>query len=187
MQKKIETLSDKEIVELVRANDKELYREIMRRYQAKLIRYASHITGDEEQAADAVQEAFIKAYINLYGFNAQKKFSSWLYRIVHNEAINIIKKYNREQNTDINRLIERIKTGKEDELEERFRQKEVKETVTKCLDSLPLKYREPLSLFYLEDKSYEEISDILRMPLGTVGTRINRGKKVALKYIQKNH
>ena len=58
--------------------------------------------------------------------------------------------------------------------------------VNQCLKKLPVIYREPLALFYLEDRSYEEISDVLRLPAGTVGTRINRGKKLLKLILKKN-
>jgi len=88
--------SDEEVVIAVRTSNKELYREIINRYQVRLFTYARYITGNEDKAKDAVQETFIKAYRNLNSFDASKKFSSWIYRITHNEAINIVKKYKRE-------------------------------------------------------------------------------------------
>ena len=75
------TLSDSDVVEIVRTRDKEAYAEIIKRYQMRLMRYASYITGDEHKGVDVVQEAFIKAYVNLNGFDTKKKFSSWIYRI----------------------------------------------------------------------------------------------------------
>ena len=172
-------LKDEQIVEIVRTKDKELYVEIVLRYQAKLLRYARYLVQDKIKAAEAVQEAFIKAFINLNSFNPKMKFSSWIYRIVHNEVINVIKKNKRERplldNTDFD-------SGKDLEID--FTEKEIQERVSRCIDQLPAIYSEPLSLFYLEDKSYEEISDILRMPVGTVGTRINRAKVLMKKICQ---
>jgi len=158
-------LSDEELVELVRSKDQELYRELVRRYQDKLLRYANYLLYDEEPAADVVQEAFIKAFVNLKGFNTKKKFSSWIYRIVHNEAINALK------------WLERTLPS-EDDLENDFLRKEEEEHTRRSLEKLPLEYREPLALFYFEERSYDEMSDILRVPIGTVGTRISRGKKL---------
>jgi RNA polymerase sigma-70 factor (ECF subfamily) len=176
-----EKLSDEEIVEKVRSSDQELYAVIMERYQNKLLRYATALTKDEQRAVDVVQEAFIKAFINLEGFNTQKKFSSWIYRIVHNEAINIVKKYQKEiaLSDDIDFV------GNED-TERDFEQKEMVALLEKCLASIPLLYSEPLVLYYIEEKSYEEISDILRIPMGTVATHISRAKKLMKQLCQKN-
>ena len=92
----ISKLSDEKVAEIVRTKDKEAYAEIIKRYQTKLMRYAGYIMGDEYKGADVVQEAFIKAYINLNGFDTKKKFGSWIYRIVHNEAMNMLGKYKKQ-------------------------------------------------------------------------------------------
>ena len=75
--------------------------------------------------------------------------------------------------------------AREEDLGEDIQDKEVKKLLKESLDELPLTYRAPLALFFLEGKSYEDISDVLRMPVGTVGTRINRGKKQLKKIVQK--
>ena len=176
-----ENLSDEIIVDRVRSVDQSLYAVLMDRYQPKLLRYAVSLTQDEDKAADIVQEAFIKAFINLKSFDSQKKFSSWLYRIVHNEAMNFFAKYPREV-----KLPEDIDFESEENAEKDFEKKEVQEQLGKCLGQMPILYSEPLTLFYLDDKSYEEISDILRLPMGTVATRLNRAKKIIQKLCQKN-
>lgn len=177
----IKAASDEQVVEIVRTKDKEVYSEIIKRYQKKLMRYAHYLLGDEQEGADAVQRGFIKAYIHLNGFDTKRKFSSWLYRIVHNEAINMINKRKRLQPID-------EYTGLESgiQVEDSFIKKEIVSHTQDCLENMHIMYREPLSLFYLEEKSYEEISDILRIPIGTVGTRINRAKVIFKKICQKN-
>jgi RNA polymerase sigma-70 factor (ECF subfamily) len=174
-------LTDEEIVEKVRSNDRDLYAVIIERYKNKLLRYATSLVHDEDRASHVVQDAFIKGYINLNGFNTKKKFSSWIYRIVHNEAMNMLKKYQKEVI-----MPDDFDFESEEDITKNFEQKEISEQVKKCLSSIPIIYSEPLSLFYLEEKSYEEISDILRIPTGTVATRINRAKKLMKKTCQKN-
>lgn len=180
--KDIKSLSDEELASFVREKDKELYGEIIRRYQEKLLRYVEKIVRDEHIAQDAVQEAFIKAYVNLNSFNTNKKFSSWIYRISHNEAINLIKKEKKKVSLGKNKWMSEMIEDKNVDIEKEFERKELIKTVRKLLKRLPVKYRSPITLFYLEEKSYEEISDILRIPVGTVGTRINRGKKIIAKF-----
>jgi len=182
--KDFENLSDEEVAELVRSKDQELYRELVRRFQDKLLRYATYIVHDENQAADVVQEAFIKAFVNLKGFNTNKKFSSWIYRIVHNEAINQLKRSKKITPLSSHRWLEgKIKS--DTNLESDFLRKEKEENIRRSLEKLPLKYSEPLALFYFEEKPYDEISDILRVPMGTVGTRISRGKKLLRGLLEK--
>ena len=172
-------LSDEEIVGIIRTKDKELYVELIKRYEAKLLRYASYILGDVHAGADAVQEAFIKAYINLNGFDTHKKFSSWIYRIVHNEAMNILNKRKRQRPID-----ERIDMDSGVNLEDEYIKRELIGNAHNCLEQMPLLYKVPLALFYLENKSYKEIGDILRIPIGTVGTRVNRAKIIMKKICQ---
>lgn len=177
----ISALSDEKVIVIVRTKDKEAYAEIIKRYQNKLMRYAGYIMGDEQAGADIVQQAFIKAYINLNGFDTHKKFSSWIYRIIHNEAMNVLNKHKKQEPMD-----DHIEFDSGVNLEEEFIKKELVSRTHHCLAQMPILYKEPLSLFYLEEKSYEEISDILRIPTGTVGTRINRARGIMKKLCQKN-
>ena len=174
-------LSDEEIIAKVISDDRELYALIIQRYQDKLLRYATNLIKNEDKAIDAVQESFIKAFINLKGFDTKKKFSSWIYRIVHNESMNIIKKYHKEIT-----LPEGVDFKSDENIEADFEQKEIVLKVKKCLNEIPLLYSEPITLFYIEEKSYEEISDILKIPMGTVATRISRAKILIKKICEKN-
>ncbi len=172
--------SDEKVAELVRKENREYFAELMNRYQKKLLRYAGNLLGDEQKAQDVVQESFIKAFVNLNGFNVNKKFSSWMYRIVHNEAINLVVK-NKKQVP----LNEDMEFDSGVDIEDDLIKKELMEHTHSCLERLPSMYAEPLVLFYLEDKKYEEISYILRVPTGTVGTRITRAKKIMKSICQK--
>lgn len=174
--------SDETLVTLVITNNRDLYALLIRRYQAKLLRYATLlVNGDKERAQDIVQEAFINAYEHLRGFDTRKKFSSWLYRIVHNLAINDLKKHQREQS-----LPEHFELASDSDLEDDFIKSKLIQDTHACLSQMPVLYKEALSLYYLDEKSYEEISDILRIPMGTVATRISRAKGILKNICQKN-
>ena len=177
-------LSDEELVIRITAGDNELYSEIVQRYQVKLVRYVTNIlNGNNAAAQDVVQETFIKAFVNLRSFKVDRKFSSWVYRIAHNEAMNYIKKHKREVQHDDeeweSRLVDERPTQVE-EVDKMFSNKLVKRSLAK----LDLKYREPLMLYIYYGNSYEEIGEILKMPRATVGVRISRAKdklKLVLK------
>lgn len=173
-------LSDEEVVEITRTKNKEAYAEIIKRYQEKLMRYAKYLMNDNDKAADVVQDAFIKTYINLNSFDTKRKFSSWIYRIVHNEAMNLINKHKKERP-----LFDNIDFDSGVNIEKEYTQNEIRKMVRNCLEEMSLLYREPLSLYFLEEKSYSEISDILRIPIGTVGTRINRAKLIMRQICQR--
>lgn len=177
----IKQLSDEAIVEQIRSSDQELYAILVERYQHKLLRYAQNLIHDEHKANDVVQESFIKSFINLQGFDTKKKFSSWIYRIVHNEAMNSIRKHQKEIS-----LPEDFEFASSENIEADFEQQEIVDAVQTRLKELPIIYAEPLALRYLEEKTYEEISDILHLPMGTVAIRINRAKTL-MKHLCQNH
>ena len=164
---------DEVIVQMVCAHNQEYYALLMKRYQHALLRYVTSLINNEAAAQDVVQETFIKAFINLKSFDTSKKFSSWIYRIAHNEAMNAVKKYRHET-----RLPDSFDLPSEQDIELDFSQQETVEWVQQCITKLPLIYAEPLMLRYVDDRSYNEISYILRIPQNTVSSRINRAKKL---------
>lgn len=173
--------TDEKLIELIRHQNKELYGQIIKRYGDKLLRYAHYLVNDEQKAADIVQQSFIKSYVNLQGFDTKKKFSSWIYRIVHNQAINEINSQEKQIS-----LSKDIDYDSGIDIQDEYIKKELAKHVHTCLNQMPVIYKEPLSLYYLEEKSYEEIGDILRIPMGTVGIRIKRAKVLMKKICQQN-
>ncbi len=176
-------LSDEQLIKVIREKDKELYSEIIKRYKTKLSHYLRKFICNINELEDILQDVFIKAYKNLYSFDIKKKFSSWIYRIAHNEAVNYLKKNSRIK-ISLDEVEYRIVDEKIDlngNVDEAFLKKEI----GKYMEGIKLKYREPLILFYFEQKSYEEISDILRIPTSSVGTLISRGKKMIKEKLEK--
>lgn len=168
-------LSDIEIVRKSLQN-LEFFSCLYERYEAQLLRYIQRISAlSESEAKDILQDAFIKVWRSLNQFRTDVKFSSWLYRIVHNETISYWRKQkihpsDSSQSTDYNDFIDQ-------EDREAFDYENERRIIERVLSQLPLKYREVLNLKFLENMSYEEVSDILKIPEGTVATRINRAKK----------
>ncbi|MFA5128003.1 MAG: RNA polymerase sigma factor [Patescibacteria group bacterium] len=177
-------LSDEQLVIEIRERDKELYGEIIRRYQTKLTHYLRKFIRNGDELEDVLQEVFIKAYRNLFDFNADKRFSPWIYRIAHNEALNHIKKYKRESFSLDDQEWEIM--DESIDLKKDIDNNILKKRIEDGLASIKDKYREPLILFLLEQKSYEEISEILRLPRNTVGTLVMRGKKILREYLVKH-
>ena len=178
------SLSDEELVEKVRIENSELYVEIVKRHQQKLYRYLNYLTNNSPEAEDLVQNVFIKTYQNLFDFNTKRKFSSWIYLIAHNEGINFIRNRKRKKQISLEDLNSPL-VDNNNFFNDNLIGKEIQRKVKQCLDELEPKYSEPLILYYFEDKSYKEISDILRIPIKTVGTFIFRGKKIMKDICQK--
>jgi RNA polymerase sigma-70 factor, ECF subfamily len=182
--KKIEEKTDEELVRFVQEKKTDVFSIIVKRYEDKLLRYGKRFLFNYENIEDAVQDVFIKAYINIQSFDTSKKFSSWIYRIAHNHFVNIIKKSKKEPYLFFDANVIFSFADKGNALED-IQEKEEKKELGRYLNKLKVKYREPLILYYFENKNYQEISDILRMPTSTVGIRLKRGRKEIKKLYEK--
>jgi len=163
--------------------------------------YVRKLSGmNQSDVEDVLQEVFILAYQNLNDYDRQFKFSSWIYRIAHNQTISISWIYRIAHNQTISMLRKKTKNDQDiswDEhdldqlvqsdfdIEHSLFQKIDHHNLLKNIDTLSLKYKEVLLLKFIEEKDYQEISDILRKPMGTIGTLINRAKKKLLQEIAK--
>lgn len=185
MNENISQEKDEEIVRLVQKGETNLFGILIERYEKKMRNYARKFLSDKEDINDVLQEIFIKAYRNIMSFDAERRFSPWLYRIAHNEFINVLKKKNKKTipllDSDI--FFPQHISAKDD-LNQQIDQKEIKETIDKFLDKLEPKYKEPIILYYFEDLSYKEIADVMHIPIATVGIRIKRAKDM-MKAISK--
>jgi len=170
-------LSDEELVVFIREKDKNAYCSIIDRYHNKIWFYINRLINNPSETDDLVQQTLVNAYTNLYYFDEKKKFSSWIYRIAHNLAVNYLKKKKAKLFIDEDDNIgERLFS--DDNVLSTIFTKEENNKVNDLLNNLPEKYKAPLVLRFGEEKSYEEISEILRIPKNTVGTFINRAKKI---------
>ena len=174
-------LTDSELVEIVRNSNQERYGEIIERYQGKLFAYLFRLIGSRDEAQDILQDVFLKAYRNLQSYDTARKFSSWIYRIAHNEAVNFIKRKSLKRFIpweDIASTKDKLDMASfEDGADKEWIRKEIGKEVNVALDRMPFKYKQVLILRYYSDKSYEEIGEILGKPVNTVGTLISRAKR----------
>jgi len=170
--------TDEEIAALAQSGDLESFSFLVERYEGKIKRYARKFLVGKEDIEDITQDIFIKTFTNIKSFDTDKKFSSWIYRIAHNELINSLKK--KEKNPllffDADTLFPHPVA--KDETDRKSIKGEVKTIIDKCLDKIPSKYREPLVLFYVEELSYGEIADVMHVPVSTVGVRLKRGRRM---------
>jgi len=163
-------LSDEDIVKLVQSGEIEPFAILVNRYEKKMKRYGRKFLSEREDIEDIVQRIFIKSYENIQSFDVKRKFSSWLYRIAHNEFVNELKRRKPLRFFDLDVIFPHLLSYKEN-----YGQNVDRQILNKYLNRLPDNYREVIVLRYFEELDYKEISDILKIPVSTVGVRLKRG------------
>lgn len=172
-------LRDVELVQKTLKNADDFV-EIVQHYQVPLRRYVTRLgCRDVHDVDDLLQEIFLKVYTNLNDYDADLPFSSWLYRVAHNETISFFRKKHVRPMTVATEEETNLFENVTDEIDfiESLDAKMSGEILHKALLGLEEQYRHVLLLRFFEEKSYHEISDILKIPIGTVGTLLNRGKE----------
>lgn len=175
--------SDTDIVALISNWDIDAYYCVVEKYEQKLMKYILRITSvDKEDAENILQEVFIKAYRNINSYNAKYSFSSWIYRIAHNHSLDFYRKYKNKLKVSLDwddeeywGLLNMFDSW--ENIEANMVSKELIWKIKAILQTLDLKYKDILILKFLEEKNYDEISDILKIPTWTVATLINRWKQ----------
>lgn len=185
----ISNLTDAELVKLTLANqDNFVY--LVDRYKGKLSSYVKRLTNaNNEDAEDILQEVFIKVYLNLNDFNKDLKFSSWIYRITHNQVISGHRKLKARPEGYAVNLDDQLAKNltAEIDIKGQVDHKILQETINLVLKKIDPKYRDVLVLKFLEEKSYQEISDILKKPLGTVASLMNKAKQEFKNELEKQN
>ena len=168
----------------VLAGDEGAFTTLVRRYEPKLRAYVSGIVAVEEEARDLVQEAFIRAWRHLDQYDERFRFSTWLFRIAHNVAIDHLRR--RKQ------PVISLDIGEDDEGDEirldppdprrgplgELANRELAEALAREIEQLPAAYRELVTLRHLVGLSYNEIADLKELPLGTVKNKLFRAHSV---------
>ena len=184
-----EELSDEELVQKSLKNI-EFFAYLFERYEKKLLAYIIRSSSfSYAEAEEVLQESFIKAWKNLNSFDDDLKFSSWIYRIVHNTTISEWRKTQSKGKEGMHQVSEEVfqKIPDELDIEKKFSQKIDSTKIHSIISAMPEKYREILVLRFFEELSYSEISDILKKPSGTVSALVNRAKKMFIKTAQKKN
>lgn len=152
------------------------YRQLVERYHVPLMRYARRFLGNGEDAEDVIQEVFFRAYERIRQYDPKRPFSTWIYRIAHNACVDVLKRRKREPIPffDPDTLFPHP-VAKETP-EDHVARAEILDAIEQHLSTLDAKYREVIVLHYIAERSYEEIADILRVPIATVGVRLKRAR-----------
>lgn len=177
--------SDEELVRAVLAGQQELFGELVKRYQTRLVNYLYRVVRNADEAHDLAQEVLIKVYQALDRFDPTYRFSTWVFRIAQNAAIDLMRR-RRFRLVSLSRTDEESGGEREDwELpaseqgaDAALEQREVGATVQEAIGRLPWEYRELILLRHYGELSYEEIADSRQMPLGTVKNKLFRARQM---------
>ena len=179
---KFAAVGDCELVTRAIAGRDDSFEELVRRYQRPLVSYVYRMTGNYESALDLTQEVFIKVYGSLARYRPEYKFSTWIYRIAHNTAIDHLRRHStREQELEVatpeGDTYEKPFASGAPTPEENSVRAERRAEIEDVIGSLPASYRELIVLRHAHDLSYDEIAEVTGLPLGTVKNRIFRARE----------
>jgi len=179
-------LSDNELIERILSHERHLYGDLIRRYERKAMTLAMRMLRNREDAEEAVQDAFMRAYNGLSRFARNSTFGTWFYRILYNGCCTKLRSRGVELETsEFNEEhydpAERFPDAPS--LEEELEVRDMIGIVRNIIDSLPQKYSIALTLFYLEECSHDRISEITGLPLGTVKVHLFRGRAILLRRV----
>jgi RNA polymerase sigma factor (sigma-70 family) len=169
-------MTDKLLIRMVRAGKPEAYRALVERYQDMVYNLCYKVLLDEDEAKDAAQEAFIKAYQSLSSFREESKFSTWLYRIASNEALGKTRKKKRSAPLEEARHMPTEESAG-GSASASLQQEERSRYLHAALAKLEETDRLLISLYYLEEVSMDEVADISRLDKNTAKVRMHRARK----------
>ena len=171
-----------------RRGDQGAFEELVRLYEKRVLALTRRMCKNPEVAAEAAQEAFFAAWQGLKNFRGESSFSTWIYRLASNASVDLLRREGRRQaavsldDKDLNFEIPASTLSPQEEAERR----ELREQVEAGLQELPLEYRTVLVLREMHQLRYDEIAQTLKVDVGTVKSRINRGRK-RLRFFLQEH
>jgi len=175
-------LNDQLVVSQVLCGQKNLFRLLVRRHERAVFGMGISFFRNQEDASDFTQEVFLKAYRSLSCFEGRSRFSTWLYKIAYNTAINEVnrrKEYHSLTEEDAERLVNTVDTPERITI-----RNAAKEAVQEALKDLPERFRICVDLFFFYDRSYQEIEVITGFPVNTIKSHVFRAKKLLRKKLE---
>jgi RNA polymerase sigma-70 factor (ECF subfamily) len=171
-------LSDEKLILRFQEGDINAYNELVKRYKDRLLNFVFRYFNNREQAEDVVQDTLIKLYTHASYYKNIAKFSTWIFTIAKNNALTELRKNKRKQTdslwTEDGKVIDI--NSKEQSLDVKVQNEIAIDQLNKFLDEIPENFRMAVVLRDFQELSYDEISKILEIPVGTIKSRINRGR-----------
>lgn len=181
---------DEGLITRALTGDQSAYTELLNRHRSAISRIILKIVRDRDETEDLVQETFMRAFHSLASYRSEYRFSTWLYKIAANCAIDSIRKKKIEA-LSLDKPVPTRDGSVEIDLpdtsynpEDDLWQKQRRLSIDEAIDSLPPKYRDVILYRHRDDQSYEEIAQILKLPVGTVKARIFRARELLKKKLK---
>lgn len=178
---------ERRLIERSRRGDQAAFDTLVRRYERQVYNTAYRLTNSYDDASDIAQEAFVRAWNNLKSFRGDASFSTWLYRIVTNVFLDERKRRRSRPQRSLEEVLELDENSVVRQFEDtglspqaRVEERERWQILQEAIAALPSPQRVMVVLYHTENRSYEEIAEIMRLPMGTVKSRLNRAR-LALK------
>jgi RNA polymerase sigma-70 factor (ECF subfamily) len=176
-----DTTQEQRLVDAARQGDEGAFESLVRLYEKRVFALAVRMCGNQEDAAEAAQEAFLAAWQGLRFFRGDSSFSTWLYRLTSNACVDLLRREGRHRaaagpsldDEDLNRDVPDTALSPQEEAERR----ELRAQIEEGLQALSPEHRQVLVLREMHQLSYDEIADTLDLDVGTVKSRISRGRK----------
>lgn len=178
---------EKRLIKKVKKGDHQAFAELVDRYKNSVYTICLRMVGSREEAEDLSQEAFIRAYNHISQFDSDRNFSTWIFRIATNLSIDSLRRKKPSVSLDAEipgtegLALNTILPGGETPPDEQIVRDETEKWIQHEIGELPEKYRSAVILKYIEDLSLKEISEIMNIPVGTVKTRVHRGRELLRK------
>ena len=178
-----EQLDDRALVTRILAGDRDRFTELVKRYEKRVINYVYRITRRYEEAHDLAQEIFVKVFLALDRYDAKYQFSTWLFRIAQNSAIDALRKKSVIE-------VPIARPADDESVKDRefadsgvspyraMSNKQLAAAIEKAVEELPADYRELIQLRHFAELSYEEIATMKKLPLGTVKNKLFRARNL---------
>lgn len=190
-QKRIESRGeDSVLIRRALAGDQKAFKKLRTKYYEAIYNLIYRMIREKDEVEDLTQEAFIKAFTSLASFNDEYAFSTWLYKIATNNSIDYIRR-KKLQTFSIDKPIESKESDYSYELpdstyepDQNMMDRQRKKLLEDAINSLPAKYRQVIHLRHVEEKEYQEIAEMLNLPLGTVKAHIFRAREMLNKYLR---
>jgi RNA polymerase sigma-70 factor, ECF subfamily len=179
----IKNASDHELIEAVKSGEESAFDEVVNRYRQPITNYIFRILNDYEEAVDLSQETFVRVYFAIERYHTEYAFSTYIYRIATNLAISEIRKRKRRKLFSLTGLFQADDNDKEFDIPDEKNLQDVdlieferKAAISGAIAALPENYRVPIVLRDIEERSYDQVAEILGLSLGTTKSRISRGR-----------